>query len=854
MKKPHLLIPGLLLCCTLFFSCRGKKPIQNGEKEKSEQLQQSIIWLESAIPGEQSYVVFRKEFLIEKDIEQAEIRLFADSRYMLWINGEYVERGPCRFDVNRPEYDMLSIGEYLKKGENTIAILVHHYAISSFTVWHDKSARIMHNDPGLTALVTVFSEDGETESLITDTSWKASKRTRFMPSPGSYSSIPDNIDARLDKGDWTLSTFDDTGWKNASAVQRNNWGKLYSRSIPLLREQEIVPREICQTIIEGDTINQTKSLSEKLPLKMKAADQIVIDVGETVQAYSVLDFDAEEGSKIEIEYATLFHQNGNKPFKASFTGDNINARYIAKAGFQRYMGGDTYGFKYMVIKVINGKIELKGVKVVDRKYPNTRVGKFTSNDTVLNELWKVCVKTVEACSEDSYVDCADRERAQWLADGYKMNYPVSRVTLATEEKDGKYVYADPRLLKNMLRHMAFSQLPDGRLQPMRPSDLVPTHRHGVIDDYSCLWIHALGECVNRTDDLDFLNEMWPYARKTMDYFLKRTTVNGLVHAGEFVYFDNPLRYKKCEGATINAYIYGALRDMANLAGKLGDTEEERRYSNAADKLYSSFNEHLWNSGEQNYYGAIISEEPVAMVDDPPTYSEPYEGELIDGIYAPSTPHAALMALYYNLVPEDKKQKVFDYMLGSNGGPQAWWPYTSRFFLDLLYTEDTPKMDKKALNYIRDSFGHMNDYETGTTSESWTGGTFVHESGSHPAYFMSAYVLGARTEVSNEGLQLIIQPRLGYLMKAEGNVLCEFGEVAVKWEKSINGNLAFSFTVPNKTDALVYLPIEPRALPKELTINKTQHLKNGKSVDKGEIKGNYYVIRLGQGTYSGEVTY
>jgi hypothetical protein len=28
-------------------------------------------------------------------------------RYMLWINGRYVERGPCRFVPAHPEYDTL---------------------------------------------------------------------------------------------------------------------------------------------------------------------------------------------------------------------------------------------------------------------------------------------------------------------------------------------------------------------------------------------------------------------------------------------------------------------------------------------------------------------------------------------------------------------------------------------------------------------------------------------------------------------------------------------------------------------------------------------------------------------------
>lgn len=842
-----LSIPLSVLFLIVLCTCHDSK--SQDESLNAEFLQHSFVWLDSAIPGEQAYVVFRKEFDIEKTIKNAELRIFADTRYLLWINGQYVERGPCRFDPKYPEYDILPVDEYLVKGKNAIAVLVHHYAISSFKKWHDKNARMMSHNPGLTTLLTIFSEDGEMLSVTTDTTWKATKNNRFMNSPGSYSSIPDNIDARLDQGDWTQSSFDDSDWKNASVVNGDDWGKLSPRSIPLLKEQTIIPTKICQEIIDGEINNEPQLFSKSLPLKMKNGTQIVIDAGEMVQAYSILDFDAEEGCKMEIGYASLFFQNNKKPF--AYTP---YSRYIAKKGAQRYMSTDTYGFRYLVVKILEGELTLKRIKLVDRRYPNRRKGSFSCNDSLLNKLWKVCVNTVEVCSEDAFVDCADRERAQWMADGYKMNYPVSRVTLATIQSDSSLKYSDSRLIKNMLRHMALSQLPDGRLQPMRPSDYKAELKHGVIDDYSCLWIQALREYSDRTNDNDFIQEMWPYAKKAIDYFLQRTTSSGLIHAGEFIYFDNPLRYVKCEGATINAFIYGSLRDMSYLAGKTGNDREQTRFTLAANELYNNFNEYLRNPEGENYYAAIISKEPATIIDNPPSYSEPYKGELINGKYAPPTAHAALMALSYNLVPEDKKQKVFNYMLKCSEEEQIWWPYTSRFYLDLLYAQDEPEMNRKALDYIRNSFGHMIDYETGTTSEDWNSGSFVHESGSHPAYFMSAYVLGVRTQISEKGLQLVIQPRLGDLIKAEGRVLCEFGEVPVKWEKSDSKKLKFDFIIPDKTDALVYLPAINKTIPAGLSINGELYIKDGKSLGKGKMTGNYYFIQLSEGTYSGEALY
>ena len=33
---------------------------------------------------------------------------------------------------------------------------------------------------------------------------------------------------------------------------------------------------------------------------------------------------------------------------------------------------------------------------------------------MLNKLWAMCARSGQVLSEDSYVDCADRERTEWM--------------------------------------------------------------------------------------------------------------------------------------------------------------------------------------------------------------------------------------------------------------------------------------------------------------------------------------------------------------------------------------------------------------------------------------------------------
>ena len=63
----------------------------------------------------------------------------------------------------------------------------------------------------------------------------------------------------------------------------------------------------------------------------------------------------------------------------------------------------------------------EGVKVLDVKFRETGydtefTGSFSCNDPFMNELWKRSARTLYITMRDSYMDCPDRERAQWWGD------------------------------------------------------------------------------------------------------------------------------------------------------------------------------------------------------------------------------------------------------------------------------------------------------------------------------------------------------------------------------------------------------------------------------------------------------
>ena len=71
-----------------------------------------------------SCCLFRKTFTLEEDVTKAVLHTFADTHYVLYVNGAEVGRGPCRSDPRWQYVDAYNILPYLKKGKNAGCIPV----------------------------------------------------------------------------------------------------------------------------------------------------------------------------------------------------------------------------------------------------------------------------------------------------------------------------------------------------------------------------------------------------------------------------------------------------------------------------------------------------------------------------------------------------------------------------------------------------------------------------------------------------------------------------------------------------------------------------------------------------------
>jgi len=733
-------------------------------------LNKTMIWVTDSINTPYQHASFRRKFNLPKKPLKGSVRIFSYTRYQLFVNGVYVCRGPSRFENKRPEFDEIEVTQYLNTGDNCVAILVHR---------DSPTGRIMQHLPGLTAQLDIFS-GSEHLNINTDKSWKSTCNRSYGDQRRTWSSISENIDATKFDPDWIMPYFDDSDWKNAQTIHTEDhqvWPLIHERSIPMLKETEIEP-------VAG--LSNGKQLVK--------GDSLILNFSRIVQAYPKLTLNATAGTEFDVRFGLP----GN-----SASGMN---KYICKAGVQTYIGGDTYAFNTMKIYIKAGAVTFAKQQAVEVLYPFKQVGTFNCENTLLNKIWSISANTLKLLSEDAYVDCADRERVEWM-DCDPPAFDCTRVMMSGPGSKRKPLWSDARLLKDMIRRVALTQREDGMMKAHTCSER--WDKHAIMEDRACDWVNGLKKYYESTGDKKLVREVWPNLQRLLQWFTDHTTANGLVEARDWTTWDNPLIYQVCNGAALNAFVYSAYTDAAYLAQQIGNQAQFKKYTAAASDLARNYDRLLWDEKDGSYYGGYFNKHS----DNPHVIENYWQPTLI----------AAVFALDKNIVRAERKKRVTGWVLKNLDQSHA--PMSQYVIYKLLYDLGRDDLDSEVLAMMSKNWQPMTTSAWQTTWEDFNKGSKIHIYGILPAYYLSSYVLGVRINGPVFNKSITINPRLGDLKQANGTVVTEFGPVKVSWQRMISNCTKFHFTVPPDITANVSLPVSSKHA---LVVNgRTLKVKEGK---------------------------
>ena len=259
-----------------------------------------ITYPAEVTPG--SWLCFRKEISVEKDASHNLLKIAADSKYWLWINGELVvregglKRGPNPKDTY---CDILQDVKGLVPGKNTIALLVWYFGKEGFS---------HRNSP--TAGISVDLTIGK-QRYISDDSWKVSIHPSFYIPKGIKPNfrLPESnigFDAEKKVAFWDKD-FDDTQWKNVKVIKKelSGWGQLVERPIPMWKDY---------------------GLKDYVKVERKSDTLLVAYLPYNAQVNPYIKLKAKAGRLIDIR--TDNYRGGGTP--------NVYAEYITKSGIQEF--------------------------------------------------------------------------------------------------------------------------------------------------------------------------------------------------------------------------------------------------------------------------------------------------------------------------------------------------------------------------------------------------------------------------------------------------------------------------------------------------------------------------------------
>ena len=750
--------------------------------------------------GDRTAVLLRKEFKALKDIASATAYMSGIGYSILSINGTLADDcflDPCNTQYNKTVlYRAFDVTSLLKKGDNAIGVeLGNGFFKEEGGVWNWGSAS-WKDDPMVRFYMIITYTDGTSETVLSDTTWKAT-----TDGPITFNSIyyGEYYDARLEKKGYDKTGYDDSAWKNAAKATAPTGELECQLQEPVRRVETFKPTEI-------------KKLSD---------GSYVVYCPEMVAGWIALTIDgAKAGDTITLTYSEKLNTNGSVQKLGG--GDGVNGhwwpetyimtdKYTAASGDKVvYEPRHSYkGFRYIQIWNYPGELTADDIVIYRTRNTVATTGTFTSSNELLNAMHKMMLTTVLNNLQGKPTDCPVWEKNGWLGD-----FNVAAVSMM-------YNFDMALMTENFVEIMedCFEQY---RLVP----PMVPTAGWNIGENYvwNTVYVLAVAEMYDYYGSLDYVKEQYDTMKQYAVMTSRKLSGSGWVcpdgQLGDWVspmgqnqnaqYVESPSEGSGIVGTAMLYWMYDELCEMAEL---LGETADVKTYQGYMDKIYDAFNKKFYVPAKGYYQTTVWTQ------------------------YGTRTRYrqsSQLLPLAVGLVPDEYKQKVIDNLIADiekKNDHLDTGCVGSKFILpvltDLGYGELAYKI---ATQTTYPSWGFM--IKQGSTSlwEMWetTSRSLDHFFlGTYEEWFYSH--LAGVTDISNGYETFTIRPHiLGDLTYVTCKLDTIRGELESSWTKATDGTVTMKVTVPFGSTAKVVLPL------KSATVN-------GEAVTGSEIT-------LGSGTY------
>lgn len=779
----------------------------------------SWIWCEGESRPRNFYLYARRTFKLPAKPASGSLRITADSRYKVFVNGAFVGSGPVPSDPRRLSYDTYDITQFLTKGQNAIAIVVHHLGQGTYSY--------IPGPAGVICQADIEWHDGS-EVVLTDGSW------RVLPAAWTSAGARMNrrlgfqevYDARLEPQGWKQAGFNDSKWPQAVVVGKPNvppFGRLVPRQIPHLREEVAHPTAVVSIHdspplphgIEMYDLPHFMATEELRPVKQGRAanperlvgrkdDPAIVVVPESGGVTVVLEFGREvsgcvelaipksAGGIVDIGYSELLEGGRVRPDRGDV---RYTDRLILRQGAQTWCSFEPRAFRYIQLdfRSCPRPVSVRHVLVRESTYPVELRGSFESSDDLLNRIWKTGAETVRLCMQDTYIDAPRGDRAQWWD------------TAAAASRIAYYAFGDTALLAQGLGHIAQSQRSDGAVMA-----LYPGAAREVFPDFAALWAMSMWDYYTQSQDRELLTDLYPALTRWLQWIGRFSDRDGMLSDVEGnVFIDWAEIDRRGEICALNCLYLGALRAASQIALLLHRISDAEQWAGAASALRIAIAKHFWSARRGLFADSRVS------------------GKLEEH-YSRQT---NILAALFDVPDHYERSSIYRQMLRDEDLPPLPTPNFASLLAEALFRSG---WDEAAVDLIRRKWGEMISAGATTFWEYFsTEGHLCHAWSAGPTYQLQAYVLGVRP--TGEPGRVLIEPHPADLAWAKGVVPTAAGPVGVDWKATIR-DFTITVHVPQGVTAEI---APPRKWPHPRVILDGRDVRDGIV----EVGAGIHVVRV-----------
>lgn len=702
------------------------------------------IWDKESLTEKNVWMCLSKSITLDKVPSSLVAHISADSKYWLYINGENVifeggvKRGP---DESSSYYDSIDLAPFLTEGENTICALVWF--------WGDETS-YSYNTSGQGGFL--FEAVNENTTVISDKTWKVKRHSAYIDSalyPPNYRLAEYSIyfDARKDF-DWLSDDYDFSSWENATEYSvggEGAYGSLYPRGIPFLKDYGLKDYENSKNY-------------ENYTVKKLLGEKITVDIPYNAQVTPYLKVIAPAGKKIRITTENTL-------------SGAVSTTYITKEGEQEFEALGWVNGEHITYKIPRG-VTVISLQYRETGYDSSFCGNFRCDDEFLNSLWQKSLRTLYVTMRDNFMDCPDRERAQWWGD------VTSEMIMTMYSMDSNSYLLYQKGVESMLAHTDESDV----LQTVVP----------INGDYFELPVQQLAGIVGfltyyeYTGDAAFLEKVYD---ASLDYLkLWEIGENGLVvhREGSWDWADwgNKADMTAIENAWVY-YAFCAAEEMADILGKTDDIALINERKAAIANGYKS----LWT--EEGF-----KSKDVRKPDD----------------------RANALAVLSGLAQEDQYDTITNVLTTTKNSS----PYMEYYVLEALcemgeYEAANSRMKERYSGMMGEDYSTLWEFWDswrGTKNHAWSGG---------PLVIMSKHFAGI-TPLEAGYEKVGIKPQYTLSDSMSCTVPSVKGLITLDYEKT-SEDYVINLTLPQGMKAVLYAPANAT-----VTVNSEIYYRNAEYVN------------------------